>query len=211
MKSKAIRSKRKKKNNHTLFIVPAAVLVAVLILFAQYVSVKDDSGFRIPSSDTTVITPTDSHHSHADFKVFIDGDEFDFNRPEYDTQNRYVHIHLSNQNGDKVIHVHAREVRIGMFFQSLGMELSPDCFSVSSEESYCNEDGRQLRFFVNGEENFEFEEYVIHDLDRILVTYGDGSGIDEQIESVTDFACISSGKCPEREVEAILPEDAPSV
>ena len=209
-----MRKKKKVKSNHYLYILPAIVLVGVLIFFGQYTHhPTDDVPFDLPTSGDTIIVPTDDIvHSHFDFKVFINEEEIDFDREEFDTVNRFIHMHLGNLQGDKVVHVHARNLKVGFFFNTIGMNFDSECFSLETNEEFCNDDENKLRFFVNGEENFEFGEYVPRDLDRILITYGNNEiSIQEQIESVTDYACIPSGKCPEREISDSIVEGLPSI
>lgn len=142
----------------------------------------------------TVVT----FHNHADFKVFIRGVEIDFKKEEYDVKSTFVHLHTKNSDGGSVIHIEAENVPIGFFFSTLGMNFSKDCFKF--DQNYCNSQDEKLRFLVNGKENFEFENYIPRDLDRILITFGNETDdqIRKQMENVTRNACIYSGKCPER-------------
>ena len=208
-----MRKRKKVKSNHYLYILPVIVLVGVLVYFDQNVvhHSDDEFPFDLPSRGDTVIVPTDEIvHNHFDFKVFLEGEEVDFDRDEFDTVNRFIHLHLENVQGDKVVHVHARDLEIGFFFNSLGMKFSSECFETDDEQ-FCNEE-KKLRFFVNGEENFEFGEYIANDLDRILITYGStDEEIQQQIESVTDYACIPSGKCPDRGISDIVTDGLNSI
>ena len=65
-----------------------------------------------------------------------------------------------------------------------------------------------LEVYVNGTKLSEKpEDYVIQDLDQILISYHAYTGdISNQLAAVTDKACIQSGKCPERGEPA--PEDS---
>jgi len=137
-------------------------------------------------------------HAHVDFKVFLDGEEVDFNQEKYDMRHPFAHLHLSNPEGDKIIHYEGEKLPIGFFFESLGMMLTEKCFTLDTEEEFCDNDSKRLRFFVNGEETSEFQNYLPNDIDRILVIYGTEEELQEQLESVSDFACIYSHKCPER-------------
>ena len=58
------------------------------------------------------------------------------------------------------------------------------------EADYCNLGNARLRFYVNGKPNDEFDNYVIKDLDKILVSYGSESDeeIKKQLDSVTNLA-----------------------
>ncbi len=148
-------------------------------------------------------------HEHADFKVYLNGVAFNFSVDKYmsdlaanRTLSNFVHLHDGNGN---IIHKHAPGVTLGMFFSSIGMSLSSDCFVTDFATEFCNKDGtglnkRILRFYVNGIPNSAFGDYEFHDLDRILITYGNQNEqeIAVQIGSVSADACIYSEKCPEK-------------
>lgn len=198
--------KKGKKKNYFLLLIPAVVFVGVLIYFGQFVLMRDQgSEVGLPTNGETIIIPvTDFQHIHVDFKVFINGEEVNFNREEFNEANPRAHFHLNNPSGDKVIHFEGRPASIGFFFESLGMSFDSECFVLDTGESFC---GENLKMFVNSEENPELGNYFPNDTDRVLITYGSSEdAIKEQIESVTDFACIFSGKCPERRSELVLPD-----
>jgi hypothetical protein len=141
-------------------------------------------------------------HEHADFKVYLNGEAYDFSQEKYMSTEEaplspFTHVH----DGDgEVIHKHMSGITLGTFFESLGMNWTSDCFILDTGTSYCEDATHSLRFFVNGEENEQFENYEFHDLDRILITYGtaDEAELQRELASVTDRACIYSETCPER-------------
>ena len=121
-------------------------------------------------------------HIHADFKVYVNDEAIDFSVPKYQLQAKEVHMEYGI--GEE-IHVHKEGITIGYFFETLGIEFDKDCIVI--EDSYCSEDDKKLGFYVNGIENDEFESYEIKDLDKILISYGEGD-IKEQLESITSLA-----------------------
>ena len=133
----------------------------------------------------------DSQHIHADFKVYINGQALDFANPEYYMKSSFLHVD-DNQNKDDasgILHMHATGVPLWIFFESIGMALDTDCFTVDTGEEYCTNTEKSLKFYVNSEENTDFEEYVFTDGDKILISYGDkGEDVSGQVASVTDFA-----------------------
>lgn len=142
------------------------------------------------------------YHSHADFKVVLDGKEYNFSQEKYMTAaatEKSSRVHLHDLDG-KIIHVHAKGVTLGEFFRTLGMKFTVNCFETDSGEKYCNNGNQTLKLLVNGKPNNLLENYEILDLDRVLVSYGNENRaeLQQQIDSVSDRACIFSGKCPER-------------
>ena len=138
-------------------------------------------------------------HLHANFKVFIDGKEVDFAKPEFMTESKQDHskkVHLHDLRGD-VVHVHYSGVTWSDFFDSLGFRLTKDCLDLGKEGKYCNTDQKKLRFFINDKEIENLASVEIQDLDRVLIHYGQGD-LTTELASVKDDACLYSNKCQER-------------
>jgi hypothetical protein len=114
-----------------------------------------------------------------------------------DTMSNFIHVH--DLDGS-VIHKHMSGITLDYFFDSLNMSFNSTCFVLDNGTAYCNNKNNTLSFYVNGEQNIQFEQYEFHDLDKLLITYGtnDETIINRQIASVTNVACIQSGSCPEQ-------------
>ena len=127
-----------------------------------------------------------SAHLHADVKVYINGQSIDFSQRKYQLASSF--IHFEEGVGD-VIHTHATGLTIGYMFKSLGVDFNNNCI-VFEKENYCNDNDRKLKFYVNGQLNNEFYSYVIKDLNKILISYGneDESEIQKQLDSITNLA-----------------------
>ncbi len=141
-----------------------------------------------------------SQHMHADWKIYIDGKALDFYDKSHMERMRnnmpvssFIHVDSGapapEKTGD-VLHMHASGVPLWIFFKSVGMDFNKDCITLENKEKFCNDSNKKLKFFVNGKESDEFENYVFNDLDKILVSYGDESEeeIKNQLASITDFA-----------------------
>ena len=153
----------------------------------------------------------DVHH-HADFALYINGEQYDFAQEKYmSTENKSLSnfAHFHDMNG-KVIHKHAERVTLGFFLETLGLKLNDTCLMLDDGTSYCNEGNTELKMYVDGKHNDEFAEYEIQDEDKILLSYGHESEqeLQEQVRSVTDEACIYSLTCPEK---GTPPEEATCV
>ncbi|MAG91247.1 hypothetical protein CMO83_01060 [Candidatus Woesearchaeota archaeon] len=127
-----------------------------------------------------------STHQHADVKVYINDDLIDFSEKKYQITTSF--IHFEEGLGD-VIHTHATGLTLGHMFNSLNMNFTGDCI-ILEETSYCNDGDKKLKFFVNGKLNKEFDNKVIGDLDKYLISYGDESEaeIQKQLDSLTNLA-----------------------
>ncbi len=141
-------------------------------------------------------------HDHADFKVYLDGNLYNFSQGKYmssgnNTLSNFFHLHDMDGN---VMHKHMAGVNLEFFFNTLKMKFNSTCFITDNENKYCNDRDKNIKMYVNGMRNYDYENYEFKDLDRILITYGNENEeeIKNQIGSVTDDACIYSKKCPER-------------
>ena len=132
------------------------------------------------------IGPLASTHIHADVKVYINSQSIDFSQRKYQLATSF--IHFEEGIGD-VVHIHATGMTTGQLFKSLKGAISSNCVAIENQ-NYCNENENKLKFYVNGQPNSEFSNYVIHDLDKILVSYGNENQeqIQNQLSSITNLA-----------------------
>lgn len=165
---------------------------------------------------SAVVGTTDSLrqpvHWHADFAVFVNGERFDFDKPEFisnegEENNPWVHIHEPRPT---VVHVHREQTTWDEFLRSLGFELTDSKLALPDGRVLESGDEAKLKFYVNGVRVDTIMFEPIADLIRVLITFGP-EGDDEvratQIPMVTDQACIPSELCLDR-VPAV-PEPEP--
>ena len=154
-------------------------------------------GYGVAYSDLQGLTGLGdygSDHVHADFAVFVNGQEFDFDKPEYVLTHPWTHIDPGTNN-IHVIHAHATGITYGMFFSNIGIDLD-DCLTINEKE-FCDKNGRIGSYYLNGKiaPTLAFEE--VNDLDKVLITYGSETAVEvrDQQESVGSNACIQSKNC----------------
>lgn len=136
------------------------------------------------------VGPLKSTHLHADVKVYINGKAVDFSQSKYQLTTSF--IHFEERVGD-VIHIHATGLTVGHMMKSVGMDMNNNCI-LFEKNNYCNEDSKKLRFYVNGRLKNDFDNYIIKDLDKILISYGTESDVElqKQLDSITNLAAKSS-------------------
>lgn len=170
------------------------------------------AGAPAPVLDPKDLANRPEVHEHVDFAVYTNGKKIDFSKAEYQSDpmdkdvakdgareehDPFTHLHDGKSN---IIHKHREGVTIGYFFKTIGFDLTKDCFTTPTKESFCTNDTSSLKFFVNGKRSTLYDAYELHDLDRVLITYGPtlDNTVQTQLTSVSDEACIYSEKCPER-------------
>ncbi len=191
------------KMNYRFVAIALGLLSLVLIVASAFLFVSNSS-LSSAASQSRAMAGIADHlttlaglegrlndvHIHTDFLVLVDGKEMGFSRPEFDVKNAFVHLHLDKpDDGGKVIHIEAKGVTLGHFFSSIGMRFTSNCL-VADGRSYCSGSGKELALFVNGERNYELDNYVPKNHDKLLVAYGNYSGeeLEEFIAKVSDYA-----------------------
>jgi hypothetical protein len=148
---------RRKKKKSMMIVIPIIVAVAAAGAAAA---------FLVPRAPD--FGPLGSAHVHAIFEVMLDGQAVDFSQQKYQVKTQYIHV----EGGDgTTLHRHSSKVPVGEFFKSVNMDIRDGCFVMDNGEQFCD-DGKQLRFFVNGTERASIDDYVLQDNDRILIIYG---------------------------------------
>jgi len=131
-------------------------------------------------------------HNHANMKVFVNGQLLNFAKPEYYMKSRFLHVN-NNQNledASSVLHMHAKNVPMAWFFESLGMQLGKDSLTLADGQVLRNGNGNTLKFFRSGKKVDELGNYVFQPLGKILISFGpeNDPDIQRQIDSVPNFA-----------------------
>lgn len=153
----------------------------------------------------------DPNHTHADFAVWINGEQLDFSADKYMSglstddsthdeqgEHRHQYLHLHDNNGD-IIHRHKPGLTLHDFLMSLGFGTTPGCLIPDDGKPVCDAGDKRWRMFVNGEEWPFDTAYDFNDVDQILLTYGSSDDeIAPQLDAMTDDACLYSRTCPER-------------
>lgn len=139
------------------------------------------------SSNSGGIGAPGSTHIHQDWKMYINGKSIDFSVPKYQKPHINQLTHMEGGDGD-IIHVHATGITMGFFLNSIGIKIDNNCLTMDTGEKYCNEGNKALKFYVNGKPNNEWGSYILNNLDKILVHYGNETDdqIKQQLSSITD-------------------------
>jgi len=74
-------------------------------------------------------------------------------------ENDQIHLEMSRP-------VRESDTRLAKFFETWGKEFNSQCILDA-----CNGEAGMVKMFVNGEENFEFENYHMKDGDKIEIRY----------------------------------------
>lgn len=201
--------------------IAAILLLAVAglgVLLASNLGDDDDGNPQASTGNGRVPT-----HEHADFLVFIRGEEFDFNKPDYvshaeaEVQSGNVHIHDFRYT---VVHVHTTLTTWDEFFTSIGFTLtdpsfpgidsSRTCMTLPDKTKLCNTATETWKFIANGVQVDGMANVNVSDLSRVLFSYGPETVdqvMSQQWTQISDEACILSELCIARIDPAEPPEE----
>lgn len=208
-----------------IFVLAAALITALGIMLVMNAGDDDNvsQAFQCPPGRPDCVRQP--VHWHADFALFIRGQQLDFNKPEFfSTSDKLkspnVHIHENPKiNRSTVVHVHREQTTWDEFFASLGFQLTDStftdkvdgstCLKLPSGEKLCNTDKESFKFFVNGVQVDGIALSDITDIARVLVSYGPETAEQARAQygTVTDMACILSESCKARIDPNEPPED----
>ena len=199
-------SQMKQIKNNLLFIALIVVLIGAIILAAlalhaqrQLHQIQGDLQKNYLRMDALLgisgIKALEPVHYHADWKFYIDNKLQDFFQPSFMELNPAVHMHPGKEQ-DWVIHVEAKGITLRHFLTTLGITAAQDCLIFQGKE-FCEEGNKKIRYYLNGKLERKGSDIEIHDGDKLLVTFGNPSESQLQIQlaSVTSFACIQSKNC----------------
>lgn len=146
----------------------AFIVVAVLILMGGIFGLILFQSTR-PATPESEIVSRGGIHWHTELSVKILGT---YQNIPPDIGIGITHLPIHTHEADGVIHlefsglVKEDGIRLGRFFKNWGKEFNKDC--ILDE---CNGSEGQLKMLVNGEENFEFENYVMRDKDKVEIIF----------------------------------------
>lgn len=176
-------------------LIPTALLAVLVIAAGFYYHERMSLVKEIKEVSSEV-------HVHSDLMVYIGDERLRFTDDKYQSgKNQVLHKHFHFHDWqDDVIHRHADGLTLSDFFSSLGFSLTNDCLITDDGRELCQDEGKELMLFVNGERIMDVVSYIPQDSDRILVYYGntEDENLSMYLGSVSDRACIYSYTCPER-------------
>lgn len=129
-------------------------------------------------------------HEHASILVKIFGDKFDFSLPAYQVKSSWIHFEANDGN---TIHRHSSGVALGYLFQTIKIGLDDKCFNFPDGRKFCTNEDYSLKFYVNHKPVPGITDLIIHNDDRILVSYGNENQtlIDAQLAELDSQPILS--------------------
>ena len=153
------------------------VIVVIVLVFGGFIFLSRNSADNQNSNDV----PKQPIHWHPKLKIIIKGEE-QFIPPSIgisignNIDNQISGMRMSpthTHESDGTIHLENNRpwqkpetLTLGYFFKVWGKNFNSSCIF-----EYCNNENGSLTMTVNGNPNFEFEKYVMHDKDDVIIEY----------------------------------------
>ena len=122
----------------------------------------------------------------ASFAIFTNGTLRVFTASMYHNLSKDVYI--EGDNPTEVI-ITKEGITWDDFFSTLPLKLTSECLTAGTGETYCTNESKSLKFYINGERKDNILEVVINEGDRLLISFGDDNQevIDQQLQQVLGF------------------------
>lgn len=144
-------------------------------------------------------------NTHADFALFINGQQVDFSQPQYAAKQG---ADVGFDTGGKTVAAHKQLTTWDSFFRTIGITLVDStvpggtientCMTMPGGTKYCQDAKDTFKFYVNGVKVDGIDNTNIVDLDRVLISYGPETPaqvVSAQLPKLTAQACQLSNRC----------------
>lgn len=142
--------------------------------------------------------PVAAVHYHANFAVYIDGKQEQFENPFLYEEISECSVRTSMTPGERahlhdkvkdVVHVEDEAVTWGNFFQNIGWGVGND-YLATSDTMHLDIDAKKVSYILNGESLDNITNKIIGNKDRLLVNYGESTTeqLKQQFDSVPSTA-----------------------
>lgn len=161
------------KNSREVVQIIFAIIVIVVLAAVGYFLLKGSSGVR---NSTQVPTEKTTEHQEvqikASFAIFTNGTFRTFTADRYHNLSEEVFL---TPNSPNTVTVTKTGITWKEFFNTLPMEVTKDCLTTGLNQTFCTNDEKTLKFYLNGERYSSALEKEIEDGDKLLVSYGNES------------------------------------
>jgi len=121
----------------------------------------------------------ESINFRAGFAIFTNGLNRSFTASMYHNLSDNAYITSDNPN---IVLVKKPGITWGEFFDTLPFNLSKDCLTTGTGQTFCTGEGGTLKFYLNGRLTKDLLSRQINDGDRALITYGNENENQAQIQ-----------------------------
>jgi len=165
----AMHNKEKVKKEIFTVLIIVGILIGFYFLMSNSNNKFNKSNLNVDSKDL----PTSGIHWHPNLKIKIDGKLIKI--PNDIGLNPGAHSPMhTHEEGDGTLHLensnpsaNPESMALGFFFNTWKKPFNSTCIL----DKCTNVNGGELHMYVNGKENYDFENYVFKGEEKILIEY----------------------------------------
>lgn len=179
------RTKEKRKHTLIAIAVISGIVAIIGISVYNFANLSESAPGAPPGAGKL-----GDEHEHASILVRIFGDKFDFSLPAYQVKSSWIHFEAQDGN---TIHRHSSGVTLGYLFQTIKIGLDDKCFIFPNGKEFCTNEDYSLKFYINHNPVPSITDLIIHNDDRILISYGNENQtqIDTQLAELDTLPILS--------------------
>ncbi|MEK7168543.1 MAG: hypothetical protein AAB532_02245 [Patescibacteria group bacterium] len=155
-----------------MYKIIVLLIIGAVILSGAYLFLTKNSKFvaKTVLQETPSVKKTSSKVDYsASFAIFTNGTFRIFTAPMYHNLSSDVYIKADNPN---TVYVKRSDITWNDFFKTLPFALTKECLTTGTKQTFCTDTNGRLKFYVNGNEDFNALDKYIENGDKLLVTYG---------------------------------------
>jgi hypothetical protein len=153
-------------------------LIIVLVLTVGYILIfglKPDK--QTPNNQTAVLSPSllptgtqpvETTSYKADFEIYTNGIRRIFTDSKY--HNLSKDLYITADKPDTII-INKKGLTWSDFFETLPMQLTPDCLTTGTGQTFCSNENHKLKFFLNDKETPDALSLLIEKDSALVVKY----------------------------------------
>lgn len=179
------RTKEKRKHTLIAIAVISGIVAIIGISVYNFANLSESAPGAPPGAGKL-----GDEHEHASILVRIFGDKFDFSLPAYQVKSSWIHFEAQDGN---TVHRHSSGVTLGYLFQTIKIGLDDKCFIFPNGKEFCTNEDYSLKFYINHNPVPSITDLIIHNDDRILISYGNENQtqIDTQLAELDTLPVLS--------------------
>lgn len=158
------RTKEKRKHTLIAIAVISGIVAIIGISVYNFANLSESAPGAPPGAGKL-----GDEHEHAAILTKIFGDKFDFSLPAYQVKSSWIHFEAQDGN---TVHRHSSGVTLGYLFQTIKIGLDDKCFIFPNGKEFCTNEDYSLKFYINHNPVPSITDLIIHNDDRILISYG---------------------------------------
>jgi hypothetical protein len=122
----------------------------------------------------------------ATFAIYTNGVFRIFTAAMYHNLSEEVYIQSDNPN---LVHVKKSGITWDDFFKTLPFSVTKKCLITGTKETFCSNQTKTLKFYLNGVQNDNLLEAEIKPNDKTLITYGSETDLEiaKQLEELSSI------------------------